>query len=117
MVSLSVQEKVSIVRQSAKKFPYVDNLDQLKSLTAECGGFLSVTGAAQMLGCNRADIAKFERKGEISGFRLKTTFTADSQIHDDSKDHIFIALDSVKAFVERKKQGVAAPKVVEAIEN
>lgn len=89
-------------KKEAKKFPYVESLDELKQHTTEHGGFLSLEGAAKMLMVTKSAVTTLETKGEISGYRLKGGSSP------EAKDHVFISLESVKAYTARKKTADAA---------
>lgn len=89
-------------KKESKKFPYVESLDELKQYTGEHGGFLSLEGAAKMLMITKSQVATLETKGEISGYRLKGGNSP------EAKDHVFISLESVKAYTTRKKTSDAA---------
>lgn len=84
-------------KKESKKFAYVESLDELKQFSAEHGGFLSPEGAAKMLMITKSQVATLETKGEIAGYRLKGGSS------DDAKDHVFVSLESVKAYQIRKK--------------
>ena len=89
-------------KKEAKKFPYVESLDELKQHTSEHGGFLSLECAAKMLMVTKSQVTTLETKGEIAGYRLK------GGASPEAKDHVFISLESVKAYQLRKKSADAA---------
>lgn len=89
-------------KKESKKFAYVETLDELKQFSAEHGGFLSPEGAAKMLMITKSQIATLETRGDIVGYRLK------GGTSDDSKDHVFVSLESVKAYQIRKKAADSA---------
>ena len=97
-----VENEQMTKKKETKKFPYVESLDELKQYTGEHGGFLSPEGAAKMLMITRSQVATLETKGEISGYRLKGGNSP------EAKDHVFISLESVKAYSVRKKAADAA---------
>jgi hypothetical protein len=84
-------------KKETKKFPYVESLDELKQFSGEHGGFLSPEGAAKMLMITKSQIATLETRGEIAGYRLK------GGASPEAKDHVFVSLESVKAYATRKK--------------
>ncbi len=92
------------MKKEIKKFPYVANLDELKSIGATNGGFVSDQAAAKLLFVTRAYVLQLEKRGEIHGYRLR----ANSNVEDDSRDHIFVEVESVKAYTARKTAKAAA---------
>lgn len=92
------------MKKEIKKFPYVANLDELKSIGATNGGFVSDQAAAKLLFVTRAYVLQLEKRGEIHGYRLR----ANSNVEDDSRDHIFVEVESVKAYTARKQAKAAA---------
>ena len=89
-------------KKEAKKFPYVERIDELNPFREQAGGFLSPEGAAKMLMTTRSALATLEARGDITGFRLRTGSSP------DAKDIIFISHESVKAYAVRKKAADAA---------
>ena len=102
------------MKKEIKKFPYVANLDELKQIGATNGGFVSDQAAAKMIFVTRAYIGQLEKRGEIHGYRLR----ANSNVEDDSRDHIFIEVESIKAYTARKtaKANLTAANAAAALE-
>lgn len=88
------------LKKEVKKFPYVANLDELKSLTPPGGGFTSEEGASKLLGVPKSTLKQLEGRGDITGYRLKGG--------SPDKDHIFIDMQSVKDYQTRKEATAAA---------
>jgi hypothetical protein len=89
-------------KKEAKKFPYVERIDELNPFREAAGGFLSPEGAAKMLMTTRSQLVILESRGDITGFRLRTGSS------EESKDIVFISHESVKAYAARKKAADAA---------
>lgn len=96
------------VKKELKQFPYVDGIEALKHTAEAAGGFLSVEQAAKMLHTTKSQLVALEGRGEISGYRVRSSYATSSGESDPSKDNIFIAQESVKAYAERKRQKSAA---------
>ena len=96
------------MKKEPKKFPYVANLDELKT---HGSGFTSEEGASKVLGVPKSTLKQLEARGDITGYRLKGG--------SPDKDHIFIDLQSVKDYQVRKAattKETAAKKALKAEE-
>lgn len=83
------------LKREVKKFPYVANLDELKALSSNgATAFTSEEGASKMLGVPKSTLKQLEGRGDLNGYRLKGG--------SPDKDHVFIDLESIKAYQARK---------------